>query len=173
MTRRSIPILALALSLFSSGHVSAQAVLDQPSITLDAAVKMVNACEALAKSKGWKVSIWVVDDNALVVHMKHMEEAPIESIQTAQMKAKSTKALLSSTDPNDPKSSIGKMMREPRGQVMAVLLESFPDGGGLPVMVGGKFVGAIGVAGADGAFDAQCAQAGLDAITKTDATSKK
>jgi len=34
--------------------LSAQAIIEQPSLTLDAAEKMVNACESLAKTKGWK-----------------------------------------------------------------------------------------------------------------------
>lgn len=166
MLRRSVLTVAVALPVLWSGHASAQAILDQPSITLDAAVKMVNACETLARSKGWKVSIWVVDDNGLPVHMKHMEGAPIQGIQTAQMKAKTSKIWLSSSDPADSKSPIGKMTKDARGQIMSVLLDAFPDGGGLPVIVGGKFVGAIGVDGADGASDAQCAQAAVDAILK-------
>jgi uncharacterized protein GlcG (DUF336 family) len=122
--------------------------VDQPSITQEAAVKMVNACEALAKSKGWKVSIWVMDENEVAVHMKHMEGAPLAGIQSALMKAKTSKMWLSSSDPTDTKSLIAKMLKEPRGQVTSVLLGSIPEGGG-------KLVGAIGVSGADGGSDAQ------------------
>lgn len=166
MLRRAARTLAIALPAIWGEHASAQALMDQPSITLDAAVKMVNACEALAKSKGWKVSMWVIDENEVAVHMKHMEGAPLEGIQLALMKAKTSKVWLGSSDPADAKSPLGKMIKEPRGQVTAVLLNALPEGGGLPVMVGGKFAGAIGVSGADGSSDAQCAQAGLDAILK-------
>ena len=166
LRRRAARAWAVAVCVLGCGHASAQPLLDQPSITLEAAVKMVNACESLAKSKGWKVSIWVVDENEVAVHMKHMEGAPLEGIKTALMKAKTSKIWLSSSDPADAKSPIGKMIKEPRGQIVSVLLDSIPEGGGVPVMVGGRFVGAIGVSGTDGPSDAQCAQAGVDAILK-------
>jgi len=158
--------LLIALPALCCATASAQPILEQPSLTLDAAVKMVNACESLAKSKGWKVSIWVVDDNGLPIHMKRMEGAPVQAITTAEMKAKSSKLWLGSTDPADPKSPLAKLIKEQRGQAISVLTNAFPEGGGLPVIVGGKFAGAIGVSGADGASDTQCAQAAVDAILK-------
>jgi len=36
--------------------------------------------------------------------------------------------------------------------------------GGLPLMVGGKFAGAVGVSGGTSEQDGQCAQAGVDAL---------
>jgi uncharacterized protein GlcG (DUF336 family) len=39
-----------------------------------------------------------------------------------------------------------------------------PVEGGLPLVVGGKIVGAIGVSGGTSAQDGQCAQAGVDAL---------
>jgi uncharacterized protein GlcG (DUF336 family) len=39
-----------------------------------------------------------------------------------------------------------------------------PVGGGIPLVMDGKIVGAIGVSGAASAQDAQCAKAGADAI---------
>ncbi len=39
-----------------------------------------------------------------------------------------------------------------------------PIDGGLPIVIDGKIVGAIGVSGAAGDQDAQCAKAGVDAL---------
>ena len=166
MNYRWAPRMALAIFVPWCGHASAQVIADQPSITLDAAVKMIDACESLAKSKGWKVTIWVIDENEVAVHMKHMEGAPVIGIQIALLKAKTSRMWRSSTDPADAKSQIATTAKEPRGQIASVLLGSLPDPGGLPVITGGKLVGAIGVSGAGAASDAQCAQAGLDAILK-------
>jgi glc operon protein GlcG len=158
--------LAAAVVLIGSENAAAQAVLDQPSLTLDAAVKMVNACESLATSKGWKVSIWVVDENGLAIHMKHMQGAMAEGIQTALLKAMTSQASAASSDPADAKSPLQKIAKDPRSQTVSVLTKSFPEGGGLPVIVEGKVAGAIGVSGADGAADALCARAAVDSVLK-------
>jgi glc operon protein GlcG len=140
--------------------------VDQPSLTLDSAVKMVSACESLAKSKGWKVVMWIVDENGVPVHVKRMDGAPARAIHEAQLKSTASMQWGVATDPADPNSSIGKMLKDTRGQVQAVLLNTLPEGGGVPVMADGKVAGAIGVAGAGGAFDAQCARVALDALGK-------
>ncbi len=159
--------LFLAVSFLAAGAAaSAQAVIEQPSLTLDAAVKMLNACESLAKSKGWKVSIWIVDDSGVPVHTKHMQGAPVEAIHTAQLKAETSRMLAASTDPADPKSPVRKLAKDPAGQVMLGVSKSYPDGGGLPVIVDGKVAGAIGVSGVDSAAAAECAQAGVKAVSK-------
>jgi glc operon protein GlcG len=144
--------------------VRAQDLVDQPSLTLDAAIKMVNACESLAKSKNWKVAMWVVDENGVPVHIKRMEGAPARAIHEAEMKSMSSRQWGASTDPADPSSPVAKMLKEPRGQAQAVLLNTLPESGGLPVLVDGKTAGAIGIAGAGGTGDGQCARAAIDAL---------
>jgi|SRR5665213_20474 len=159
--------LFLAFSFLAvNAAASAQSIVEQPSLTLNAAEKMVNACESLAKTKGWKVSIWVVDDNGIPIHMKHMQGAPIEGIQTAQMKAATSRKLAASTDPTDARSPLRKLTKDPSGQVMLGLTNAYPEAGGLPVIVDGKVAGAIGVSGVEGAAAAECAQAGVRAVSK-------
>jgi glc operon protein GlcG len=41
-----------------------------------------------------------------------------------------------------------------------------PIEGGLPIVVGGKMIGAIGVSGVTAAQDGQTAKAGVDALSK-------
>ena len=43
---------------------------------------------------------------------------------------------------------------------------AMPVQGGLPIVMDGRIVGAIGVSGATGDQDTQCAQAGLEALKK-------
>ena len=55
---------------------------------------------------------------------------------------------------------------------MLILLNGYPSAGGLPIVVDGQLIGAVGVGGmapdqAQGIFpDEQCAQAGIDAVFK-------
>ena len=163
-TRFALALLIPAFSLHL-GAAAAQPIIDEASITLDAAVKAANACEALAKSKGWKVTIWIADDNDVPVYIKHMDGALIEGIHTAELKTKSVKVWLSTSDPAAPDSRIGRSIKTTEGQIMNILLGAFPNTGGVPLFDGGKYIGAMGVGGA-GAGDGTCAQAGADAIMK-------
>ena len=43
-----------------------------------------------------------------------------------------------------------------------------PVDGGIPLVVGGRIVGAIGLSGGTSAQDGQCAQAGVDAVRKSE-----
>lgn len=144
----------------------AQALMEQPSLTLESATKMVMACDSMAKAKNWKVAMWVVDEAGVAVHIKRMEGAPARAIHEAQIKSESSQRWGASTDPADPTSPISRMLKESHGQADAVLLNVLPEGGGLPVKIDGKVAGAIGVAGAGSAADAQCARAAVDALRK-------
>jgi glc operon protein GlcG len=147
-------------------HAHGQAIVEQPSLTLDVAVKMVNACEALARSNGWKISMWVVDDAGVAVHTKHMQGARSQAIQAAQKKAETSRQLGASTDPADAKSAVAKLVKNPTGQAILASSNYYPEGGGMPVIVDGKIAGAIGVAGVTGAQAAECAQAAVRVVTK-------
>jgi uncharacterized protein GlcG (DUF336 family) len=147
-------------------QASAQTLIEQPSLTLDAAVKMVNACESLAKSKGWRVSVWVVDEAGVPVHTKHMQGAPSQAIQAAQKKAETSRQLAASTDPADVKGPVAKLSKSPAGQAIMASSNFYAEGGGLPVIVDGKVAGAIGVSGIDGGQAAECAQVGVRAVAK-------
>lgn len=171
MIRRSLAGLAAGALLAGSAH--AQNIAEGASITLDAAVRAADACEALARSKNLKVAIWVADDNGVPVHMKAMEGMVMPAgIYTAQMKTKTAKIWGSTTSPNDPKGLIGQTLKTPDGVVMNILLGAFPDEGGEAIFIGGpdafrggKLIGSIGVGGA-GDFDEDCARAGVAAISK-------
>ena len=67
--------LACGLTMLFCGRMCAQNVIETPSVTLAASEKIVAACESLAKAKGWKMAIWVVDDNAEPVFVKRMQGA--------------------------------------------------------------------------------------------------
>jgi len=154
---------SLLLGLFGA-KASAQMLAEQPSLTLDAAEKMVNACELLAKAKGWKVSVWVLDDAGVPVFMKRMQGASAQSILSAAKKAETSRLLSASTDPTDAKSPAARLTNNPAGQISLGVSNLLPEGGGLPVIVDGKVAGAIGVSGVDSSQSAECARVGVRAV---------
>ena len=53
---------------------------------------------------------------------------------------------------------------DPTGPRILALDGAVPVNGGLPILIDGRIVGAVGVSGGTGAQDAQCAQAGVNAL---------
>jgi glc operon protein GlcG len=156
----SVTVAAFVVIGFVS---SAHAVEPRPMLTLAEAKKMADACEALAKEKGWRpVNIAILDSGGHLKVFRRMDDAFIGSIQIAQLKANSsamipfpTRALGDNVAYKDPK--------RPHGIQFVPGLVVFP--GGLPIkMADGKVVGSIGVSGATSDQDEECAQAGINAI---------
>ena len=139
-----------------------QAIEQKPYLTLDMAQKMADACEAMAEAEGWrKVNIAIFDDGANLKLFRRQDGSFTHSIQIAQLKARTsagvprtTRALGDFTYTNPDR---------PYGIEQVPGFVVFP--GGLPIIAGdGTQIGGIGVSGATGDQDEQCAQAGLDAI---------
>ncbi|MGY9054001.1 MAG: GlcG/HbpS family heme-binding protein [Alphaproteobacteria bacterium] len=86
---------ALITGLAFSG--SANALETRPILSLDAAKKMADACEAMATEKGWRMYIAVVDAGANLLYFRHMVEAYLVSIDISIDKAKTSAMLPIST----------------------------------------------------------------------------
>lgn len=164
---------AIAAALLAAAWLStssAQNIINEASITLDAAVRAADACEALANQRGWHVAIWVVDDNGVPVYMKRMQGAIPVGIETALMKTTTSRVWMGTSDPNDPNGLVGRTLGTADAIMMNEKLDVFPVGGGEaitvggPVFMGGTYVGAIGVGGAGAAEDAECAKAAVAAL---------
>lgn len=144
-------------ALLSTGAFAQQ---KKTVLNLATAKKMADACEAMAKEKGWKLNIAILDAGGNLKYFVRQDDAFLGSIQIAQLKA--------NTAAQFPFSS--KFMGEIAAKIPGI---AFVPGivtfeGGLPIMAGnGDQVGSIGVSGAAAADDGLCAQAGIDAV-KTD-----
>lgn len=126
-------------------------------LNLATAKKMADTCEAMAKEKGWKMNIAILDTGGNLKYFVRQDDAFLGSIQIAQLKA--------NTSAQFPFSS--KMMGEIAQKIPGIAhvpgIVTFE--GGLPIMAGnGDQVGSIGVSGASAADDGLCAQAGIDAV---------
>jgi uncharacterized protein GlcG (DUF336 family) len=132
-----------------------------PGISLDFAKKVVAAAEAEAVKKGWQMVIAVVDSGGRLVAFERMDNAQLASIDIAISKAVTANAVKRPT--KALQDSVAPGSSTPR---MSGLPGITPIDGGLPIMVDGKIVGAIGAAGGAANQDGEIAAAGLAAAGK-------
>lgn len=130
----------------------------KPFLTLDDVKKIAAGAEAEARANNWNVVISVVDDGGHLLWLQRMDGAAPISSQIAPAKAR-TAAL------GRRESKIYEDMIN-NGRVSflsAPVLEGMLEGG-VPVMVEGHCVGAVGVSGVKSSEDAQIARAGIAAL---------
>src|SRR5262249_11970153 len=124
------------------------------------AKKAMAAAEAEAKKNNWPVVIVILDSGGHLVMMQRLDNTQFGSIEIARQKAYTAVALRRPT----------KALQDGIAQGGANLrLLKLPDGlsvleGGVPVVIDGKLVGAVGVSGVLSQQDAQVATAGADAV---------
>ncbi|CCA90581.1 MULTISPECIES: heme-binding protein [unclassified Novosphingobium] len=116
------------------------------------------AAEAEAVTNGWAVAIAVVDDGGHLLGMLRLDGAAPSTAHMAPAKA------LTSIMGRRESNVYEEMIRNGRvsmlsAPAMGALLE-----GGVPIVVDGDFVGAVGVSGVKSDQDAQIAKAGIAAI---------
>lgn len=131
----------------------------KPILTLDDVKKIAAAAEAEAIANNWEVVISIVDDGGHLLWLQRLDGAAPVSSYIAPAKAK-TAAL------GRRESKIYEDMIN-NGRV-SFTTAPFIDGmleGGVPVIVDGHVVGAVGVSGVKSAEDAQIAKAGIAALT--------
>lgn len=131
----------------------------KPILTLEDVKKIAAAAEAEAVANNWAVVISIVDDGGHLMWLQRLDGvAPISSY-IAPAKAK-TAAM------GRRESKIYEDMIN-NGRV-SFLSAPHIDGmleGGVPIVVDGHVVGAVGVSGVKSAEDAQIAKAGIAALT--------
>jgi len=148
----------IALAVFTALSVNANAQLaDKKVLTLEAAKKIAVAAEAEARKNNWNVVIAVVDDGGHLVYLQRIDGTQTGSIDVAIGKARTSAAFKRPTKVFDELAKTRPSITSISPN--AVLLE-----GGVPVMVGGQLVGAVGVSGVTSQQDAQIAEAGIAAL---------
>jgi len=133
-------------------HVYTQLVL-----SIDDAHKMAAAARAEAKAQGWSVVIAIVDDGGHLVYLERLDGTQKASSEIAVSKARTAIMF------KRPSKVLEDAVAGGRVAVMS-LPGVTPVEGGLPIVVDGHFLGAIGVSGVQSSQDAQVARAGLEAL---------
>jgi glc operon protein GlcG len=126
-------------------------------LTLDDAKRITVAAEAEAGRHDWSVVIAVVDDGGNLIHLLRRDGTQFGSIDVAVAKARCAVAFRRPTKAFEEQLAAGRM-----GYLG--LPGALPVEGGIPIVVEGQVVGAVGVSGVRSAQDAQVAQAGIDAL---------
>jgi uncharacterized protein GlcG (DUF336 family) len=127
-------------------------------IGLDAAKKVMAAAEAEAVKNSWPMAIVILDSTGHTVMLHRLDNTQYGSIQVAEDKAHTA------LDFRRPSKVFEDLVAQ-GGLNMRILglRGASPLEGGVPIMVDGKIVGAIGVSGAASNQDGQVAKAGADA----------
>ncbi|MBM3761945.1 MAG: heme-binding protein [Acidobacteria bacterium] len=147
--------LLLAIALITT-TMSAQ-LATKKSLTLDAAKKIAAAAEAEARKNNWNVVITIVDEGANLLYLEKMDGTQIGSIEIAQMKARTAIKM------KRPSKAFEDMIVGGRNAVLK-LPDILGVEGGLPLVVDGHFLGAIGISGVTSVQDGQIAAAGVKAL---------
>ena len=136
-------------------------VFEKASVSTDLAHRIVAAAEAKATEIGVPMDIAVCDESGVLKAFSRMDGAALLSIQIAQDKAYTAVGFGMPTDgwhefiKDDPPLAAGAV-----GGIDRLVI----FGGGFPITVGDKVVGAIGVSGGHYTQDMEVAQAGLAVV---------
>ena len=133
-------------------------------VSIDAAKRATAAAMAVARENNWTIAVAIVDPGGILVYFERMDATPNGSSAVAADKARSAALFKRPT-----KSFHDALAAGGEGLRLLRLEGAVPIDGGIPLVIDGKIVGAIGVSGATSAQDGQAAQAGVDAVSRTTA----
>jgi glc operon protein GlcG len=129
------------------------------AIPLDTAKRAASAAIAEARKNNWMMAVAVVDTAGDLVYFEKMDDTQTGSVTVAQSKARSAARFKRPT-----KAFQDGLTATPDGLRILAIEGAVPVEGGVPLVVGEKIVGAIGVSGGTSAQDGQCAKAAVDAL---------
>lgn len=159
-TRTPLALAFAALTLAPLAGRAQQAPPDYGApITLEQAKKVVAGAEAEAKKNRWNVFITVVDTGGHLVLLQRMDNTQLGSLKVAVSKAESAVLF------KRPTKAFAEGLAAGGENLRVLKVEgAMPIEGGIPLLVNGKIIGAVGVSGVTPAQDGQIAQAGVDAL---------
>ncbi len=157
-------ILALALGVAAFGQTPLVPPPNVPygvSIAPDAAKKVAAAAIAEARKNNWAMAVAIVDTGGYLVYFERMPDTQLGSVQIAIEKAKSAALFRRPT-----KSFQDTVAAGGAGLRILGLTGAVPVEGGIPLIVDGKLIGAIGASGGSSDQDGRTAQAGASTVSK-------
>jgi glc operon protein GlcG len=162
MSKKSAMRFAMG-AVFVAG-VLASALAQGPApygmpVSLENAKKAAAPAIAEAEKNHWSMAVAIVDPSGNLVYYEKMDNTQLGSANVAIDKARSAALYKRPTKVfQDALAAGGEGLR------MLSIQGAVPVEGGIPLMMDGKIVGAIGVSGGASAQDGQCAKAGADAL---------
>ncbi|HYC96976.1 heme-binding protein [Brevundimonas sp.] len=123
-------------------------------IRLDAAQAIIDRAVAAAAERGFRMAVAIVEPSGELVAFARMDDTQYGSIFVAQRKAETAARYRQPTSAMEERTLAGRT-------VTLANPDSLPIAGGVPIVVDGRIVGAIGVSGASAAQDNEVALAAL------------
>jgi glc operon protein GlcG len=130
-----------------------------PPITLDQAKRVMAAAELEAAKNSWQVAISILDSGGNLVMFHKLDNAQLSAVTVSEGKARTALEFKRPSKALDDAIAAGGA-----GMRLLALKDITPLEGGIPVVLGGRIIGAIGVSGALSSQDAQVAKTGADAL---------
>lgn len=127
-------------------------------LELDDVKRIAAAAEAEALNHQWNVTIAIVDDGGHLLWLQRMNGAPAVSAHIAPAKARTAALGRRESKVYEDIVNQGRV-----AFLSAPELEGLLEGG-VPVMLSGQCIGAVGVSGVQSAQDAQVAKVGIAAL---------
>jgi len=149
-------LCVMLFALFAAGAVAQDRPPYGQEIGLEQAKKIAAGAAAESKKNGWRMAIAIVDNHGFLVYYERMDDTQTGSVQVALDKAKAAALYRRPTKAFEDGIAKGRV-------ALLGLTGATPIEGGIPIMAGGKVIGAIGVSGANSDQDAAAAAAGLKA----------
>jgi uncharacterized protein GlcG (DUF336 family) len=125
-------------------------------LTLDDCRKISAAAEAEARKNKWNVCIAILDDGGHLLHLARMDGASPANARIAIEKGRTAAESRRST-------AVWQERIKARPELLR-MPEITPIQGGLPIVVEGICIGAVGISGVQSHEDEQIAKAGIDAV---------
>ncbi len=150
-------LLLAIFVLVNAAPLSAQ-VISKPTISLELAKKLGAKAEAEAARNKWTVVVAIVDDGGNLVYLSKMDGTQIGSIDVAQKKARTALKFKRPTKAFEDAVAGGRTAIVSLPDVVAIE-------GGVPIMAGDAYIGAIGISGAKSNEDGIVAAAALTVLT--------
>lgn len=130
----------------------------KPYLTLADVKRVAAAAEAEALRNNWAVSIAIVDEGGHLLWLQRLDGAPPVSAHIAPAKANTAALGRRESKVYEDVINNGRM-----SFLSAPVIEGMLEGG-VPVIVDGHVIGAVGVSGVKSSEDAQIAKAGIAAL---------
>jgi uncharacterized protein GlcG (DUF336 family) len=122
-----------------------------PAVTVAQAKRIAAGVVAECAKNNWNVAVAIVDPHGTLVYYEKMEDTQYASADIAIGKARAA-----ATYRRPTRVFMEVINKTP---ATATLPGVFASPGGVPIMVGGKVIGAAGVSGVTGDQDEQCSKA--------------
>lgn len=151
--------LVLLGAAWPAAQTDGALTIDRKALSLAAAARIVAGAQAEATARGLGVVIVVVDDTGNIIQLTRMDTAQVASVAVGIGKAR-TAAIY-----RRPSRVFEEQIRNGRVAALA-LADATPLQGGVPIVLDGKVVGAVGVSGDSPQADEEIALAGVRVVER-------